>query len=76
LELTDEGQDATTNPSLILAATKQPGYARLIDAAIKHAKAKGGDIDAQANAALDRLVRIKSFSVEMIRLISSSVCAR
>jgi transaldolase len=54
---------------LILAATKQPGYARLIDAAIKHAKAKGGDIDAQANAALDRLVRIKSLSVELIGLI-------
>jgi hypothetical protein len=45
----------------------------LIDAAIKHAKAKGGDIDAQANAALDRLVRIKSLSVELIGLISSSV---
>jgi transaldolase len=50
-------QDATTNPSLILAATKQPGYGRLIDAAIKYAKEKGGSIDAQVNAATDRLVR-------------------
>jgi transaldolase len=58
--LTNECQDATTNPSLILAATKQPGYARLIDAAIKHAKEKGGDIGTQTNAAMDRLVRIKS----------------
>jgi transaldolase len=51
-------QDATTNPSLILAATKLPGYAHLIDVAIKYAKGKGGDLDAQANAALDRLVCI------------------
>lgn len=50
-------QDATTNPSLILAAANKPGYAHLIDAAVKYGKQKGGDLDAQANAALDRLVR-------------------
>jgi transaldolase len=44
---------------LILAATKQPGYARLINVAIKYGKDKGGDLDAQANAALDRLVRLE-----------------
>ncbi|RDB16468.1 Transaldolase [Hypsizygus marmoreus] len=49
-------QDATTNPSLILAAAGKPGYSKLIDAALAHGKAKGGDIDAQANAALDRLL--------------------
>jgi transaldolase len=55
---------------LILAATKQPGYARLIDVAIKYGKEKKGDIDAQANAAMDRLVRIKTFSyVELSWLI-------
>jgi transaldolase len=47
-------QDATTNPSLILAATKQPGYARLIDAAIKYAQDQGGSIDEQVASAMDR----------------------
>jgi transaldolase len=31
-------QDATTNPSLILAASKKPEYAKLIDVAIQYAK--------------------------------------
>lgn len=31
-------QDATTNPSLILAASKKPEYAKLIDAAIQYGK--------------------------------------
>lgn len=34
-------QDATTNPSLILAAVKQEAYAKLIDVAIKYGKEKG-----------------------------------
>lgn len=49
-------QDATTNPSLILAAANKPGYAHLIDAAVSYAKKKGGDLDTQANLALDSLV--------------------
>jgi len=55
--LTHRLQDATTNPSLILAAANKPGYAHLINAAVTYAKQKGGDLDTQANAALDRLVR-------------------
>lgn len=35
-------QDATTNPSLILAAVKQTQYAKLIDLAVAYGKAKGG----------------------------------
>lgn len=35
-------QDATTNPSLILAATNKPEYAHLVDQALEYAKAKGG----------------------------------
>jgi len=64
-------QDATTNPSLILAATKQPGYARLIDVAIKYAKEKGGDLDAQVNAATDRL--LVEFGKEILRIIPGRV---
>jgi transaldolase len=38
-------QDATTNPSLILAASKKPEYAKLIDAAVAYRKTHGDDID-------------------------------
>lgn len=31
-------QDATTNPSLILAASKKPEYAKLIDEAVDYGK--------------------------------------
>jgi len=64
-------QDATTNPSLILAATKQPGYSRLIDVAIKYGKEKGGNVDAQANAALDRL--LVEFGKEILAIIPGRV---
>jgi transaldolase len=40
-----------------LAAANKPGYARLIDAAVQHGKSKGGSIDNQVSAAIDRLVR-------------------
>jgi len=49
-------KDATTNPSLILAAAGKAGYARLIDTAVSYAKEKGGDIDTQVENATDRLV--------------------
>jgi transaldolase len=41
---------------LILAASKKEGYAHLIDAAVKYAKEKGGNLETQANNAVDRLV--------------------
>jgi transaldolase len=31
-------QDATTNPSLILAASKKPEYAKLMDVAVEYGK--------------------------------------
>lgn len=42
-------QDATTNPSLILAAVKNPNYARLIDVAVDYAKKKGGCVHFSPN---------------------------
>ena len=54
---TEPVQDATTNPSLILAAAGKAGYSRLIDAAVQYGKSKGGSLEEQANAAIDRLVR-------------------
>ncbi|KXN91584.1 Transaldolase [Leucoagaricus sp. SymC.cos] len=64
-------QDATTNPSLILAAANKPGYTRLIDAAVKHAKEKGGDLDAQVNNAMDRL--LVEFGREILAIIPGRV---
>jgi transaldolase len=64
-------QDATTNPSLILAAANKPSYAHLIDAAIKYAKEKGGDLDAQANNAMDRL--LVGFGKEILKIIPGRV---
>ncbi|OAQ67095.1 transaldolase [Pochonia chlamydosporia 170] len=47
-------QDATTNPSLILAAANK--YPKLMETAIAYGKEKGGDIDSQVDHALDRLL--------------------
>ncbi|KAF5353750.1 hypothetical protein D9758_008695 [Tetrapyrgos nigripes] len=64
-------QDATTNPSLILAAAGKPGYTRLIEAAVSYAKSKGGSLDNQANAALDRL--LIEFGKEILAIIPGRV---
>ncbi|PNY29085.1 Transaldolase, partial [Tolypocladium capitatum] len=64
-------QDATTNPSLILAASKKPEYAKLMDLAIQYAKSKGGSADAQVEAALDRL--LVEFGKEILKIIPGKV---
>jgi transaldolase len=64
-------QDATTNPSLILAAAGKPGYAKLIDTAIAFGKKKDGDIDTKVNAALDRL--LVEFGKEILAIIPGRV---
>lgn len=64
-------QDATTNPSLILAASKKPEYAKLIDEAVQSAKTSGGDLDTQVDAALDRL--LVEFGKEILKIIPGKV---
>jgi len=64
-------QDATTNPSLILAASKKPEYAHLIDAAIAYGKEHGDDIDSQVDAALDRL--LVEFGKEILAIVPGKV---
>ncbi|GAA99944.1 uncharacterized protein L969DRAFT_628147 [Mixia osmundae IAM 14324] len=64
-------QDATTNPSLILAATKKPEYAKLMDVAVDYAKQHGGDKDTQVDAAIDRL--LVEFGKEILALIPGRV---
>ncbi|KAH8882641.1 transaldolase [Thozetella sp. PMI_491] len=64
-------QDATTNPSLILAASKKAEYAALIDAAVAEAKKEGGSLDAQVDAALDHL--LVQFGTKILEIIPGKV---
>lgn len=64
-------QDATTNPSLILAASKKAEYAKLIDAAVDYAKKRDGPIDQQVDDALDRL--LVEFGKEILKIIPGKV---
>lgn len=64
-------QDATTNPSLILAASKKPEYADLIDAAVKYGKSHGGDLDSQVDATFDRL--LVEFGKKILEIVPGKV---
>ncbi|KAK6458950.1 uncharacterized protein RJT20DRAFT_124069 [Scheffersomyces xylosifermentans] len=64
-------QDATTNPSLILAAAKKAEYAKLIDVAIEYAKDKGSSPKEKAEIALDRL--LIEFGKEILAIVPGRV---
>jgi len=64
-------QDATTNPSLVLAAVNKPAYSRLIDVAIAYSKKKGGSIHQQVDTAVDRL--LVEFGKEILAIIPGRV---
>jgi len=64
-------QDATTNPSLILAASQKSEYAKLIDDAIEFAKKKGGDVKEQAAWAFDKL--LINFGKEILKIVPGRV---
>ncbi|KAL4399455.1 Transaldolase [Malassezia pachydermatis] len=64
-------QDATTNPSLILAAVKEEKYAKLIGPALDYAKSKGGSKDEIVELAIDRL--LVSFGEEILKIIPGRV---
>ncbi|EPQ66083.1 Transaldolase [Blumeria graminis f. sp. tritici 96224] len=64
-------QDATTNPSLILAATQNPGYAKLIDVAVNSGKSEGGSIKEKVDASLDRL--LVEFGKEILKVVPGKV---
>ncbi|KAH0542530.1 hypothetical protein FGG08_003035 [Glutinoglossum americanum] len=63
--------DATTNPSLILAASKKAGYAKLIDAAVEYGKCHATNVDDQVEAALDRL--LVEFGKEILKIVPGRV---
>ncbi|KAH8816898.1 hypothetical protein F5884DRAFT_777837 [Xylogone sp. PMI_703] len=64
-------QDATTNPSLILAATKKPEYAKLLDVAVEYGKSKSSDLEEQVNHTLDRL--LVEFGKEILKIVPGKV---
>jgi len=64
-------QDATTNPSLILAATKKPEYAKLIDVAVAYGKEQSGDLEHKTDATLDRL--LVEFGKEILKIVPGKV---
>ncbi|KAK4544703.1 hypothetical protein LTR36_003952 [Oleoguttula mirabilis] len=64
-------QDATTNPSLILAASKKPEYAKLIDEAVKYGKDHGKDIDEKVDSTLDNL--LVQFGSEILKIVPGKV---
>jgi len=63
-------RDATTNPSLILAAAKMPQYSSIVDKAINDAKA-GATIDEQVEIAMDKM--FVGFGAEILKVVEGRV---
>ncbi|XP_053396568.1 transaldolase-like [Mercenaria mercenaria] len=63
--------DATTNPSLILAAAKMPQYKHLIEDAITHAKSASDNLSGQLEAAMDKV--FVNFGNEILKIIPGRV---
>jgi len=63
-------RDATTNPSLILAAAKMPQYAEVVEQAINAAKS-GATLDEQVEIAMDRL--FVDFGAEILKVVEGRV---
>ncbi len=66
-------QDATTNPSLILAAAQMPEYAAVVDRALDGAKTAVGSSDKKAivDEAIDRLA--VAFGTEILSIVPGRV---
>lgn len=63
--------DATTNPSLILAAAEKPQYKHLIEDAVAYAKAEGKSAQEQRQLLMDKL--FVNFGVEILKLVPGRV---
>ncbi|KAH3902999.1 probable Transaldolase [Saccharomycodes ludwigii] len=64
-------QDATTNPSLILAASKKEAYQSLINAAVQYAKGKSDDVSKQVEIAVDKL--LVEFGSKILKIVPGRV---
>lgn len=70
--------DATTNPSLLLKASKLPQYAHLIEESIAFAKAQGGSKEEKVENAADKLAVLIGIEISKVvpGRISTEVDAR
>lgn len=64
-------QDATTNPSLVYAASQLPQYKALVDEAIKYAKSHGGSLERQLEVAIDKTM--VNFGLEILKIVPGRV---
>ncbi|XP_056657067.1 transaldolase [Monodelphis domestica] len=64
-------QDATTNPSLILAAAQMPDYQDLVEEAVEYGKKLGGSQEEQIRNASDKLFVL--FGAEILKKIPGRV---
>merc|ERR1712241_1462131 len=64
-------QDATTNPSLILAASKMDSYQAIIDKAVAYGKAYDGSNDDKVTKAVDKMFVL--FGVEILKVVPGRV---
>ncbi|KAJ1732088.1 sedoheptulose-7-phosphate:D-glyceraldehyde-3- phosphate transaldolase [Coemansia biformis] len=63
--------DATTNPSLILAAAAKAQYAPLIDEAVEWAKGQASTVDEQVEKAFDKL--LVNFGTKILEIVPGRV---
>lgn len=64
-------QDATTNPTLILAASKKESYQHLMTAAIEYGKKNGSSLEEQVDIATDKL--LVEFGKSILNIIPGRV---
>lgn len=63
--------DATTNPSLLLAAATLPQYQHLVEKAVEYGKNQEGDDEAKLAATIDKLFVL--FGVEILKIVPGRV---
>jgi len=63
-------RDATTNPSLILAAAKMPQYSAIVDKCVAEAKA-GATMEEQVEIAMDKM--FVAFGAEILKVVEGRV---
>jgi len=64
-------QDATTNPSLIFAASQLAQYKHLVEDAIHYGQKHGGSTDQKVSLALDKLA--VNFGLEILKIVPGRV---
>ncbi len=64
-------QDATTNPSLIYAASQKPDYLPILEKAVKEVKASSMAADSQVEAVIDRV--LVAFGMEILKIVPGRV---